>query len=246
MFIGCISQRKDSDGKGEAGEGRNFTGPCGFLFLGCHLKLTLRHGGGTPRCSPAREGTQAAAGEGASWNRAAICCGNAPLARAASWCAGHTLRGRAVHVAVCFRRRLREASPPRRTTSFAMYTGVVRPLADTELPPFMPQPMGAPEVVFVGTPPVHTHIYSNGHICLSLLADDWSPALTVSSLAVSIQSMCALATPASVTRCSVGAPCGRLSSATKKRPPKDDAVYVKRYKGASPKDTRWAFHDNKC
>jgi ubiquitin-conjugating enzyme E2 W len=78
------------------------------------------------------------------------------------------------------------------------------------------QPMAAPEVTFVGTPPVHTHIYSNGHICLSLLSDDWSPALTVSSLSVSILSM--------------------LSSATKKKAPADDASYVKRKRG-SPKDT---------
>lgn len=46
-------------------------------------------------------------------------------------------------------------------------------------------PMSAPEVVFVTTgtmasgepwsAPVHPHIYSNGHICLSVLSDDWSP-----------------------------------------------------------------------
>jgi ubiquitin-conjugating enzyme E2 W len=82
-------------------------------------------------------------------------------------------------------------------------------------------PMGAPEVTFVGeSTPVHTHIYSNGHICLSLLADDWSPALTVSSLSVSIQSM--------------------LSSATAKKLPKDNSSYVKRYSGSSPKDTKWS------
>ena len=89
-------------------------------------------------------------------------------------------------------------------------------------------PMGAPEVTFVGAVvPVHHHIYSNGHICLSLLSDDWSPALTVSSLSVSILSM--------------------LSSATdeQKRPPKDNGAYVKRCKGG-PKETRWAFHDDTC
>ena len=84
-------------------------------------------------------------------------------------------------------------------------------------------PMGAPEVVFVGAVPVHHHVYSNGHICLSLLADDWSPALTVSSLCISILSM--------------------LSSATEKQkaPPRDNAAYVKRHKGG-PKETKWAFH----
>jgi ubiquitin-conjugating enzyme E2 W len=66
-----------------------------------------------------------------------------------------------------------------------------------------------------------------GVLCTFLQADDWSPALTVSSLSVSILSM--------------------LSSATaeQKRLPKDNGTYVKRCKG-SPKDTRWAFHDNKC
>lgn len=34
-------------------------------------------------------------------------------------------------------------------------------------------PFDSPEVVFVGTPPVHPHIYSNGHICLSILDKDW-------------------------------------------------------------------------
>ena len=31
------------------------------------------------------------------------------------------------------------------------------------------QPIEAPEVVFVGKPPVHEHVYSNGFICLSVL-----------------------------------------------------------------------------
>ena len=30
-------------------------------------------------------------------------------------------------------------------------------------------PMESPEVVFTGVPPEHPHIYSNGHICLSIL-----------------------------------------------------------------------------
>ena len=38
-------------------------------------------------------------------------------------------------------------------------------------------PFEAPEVMFVGTPPIHKHVYSNGYICLSTLSKDWTPAL---------------------------------------------------------------------
>lgn len=61
-------------------------------------------------------------------------------------------------------------------------------------------PMEAPEVkivkliidkqvVFMEKSPVNEHVYSNGHICLSILYDQWSPALTVSAICLSIQSM---------------------------------------------------------
>jgi len=38
-------------------------------------------------------------------------------------------------------------------------------------------PFEPPEVVFVGTPPIHEHVYANGYICLSTLSKDWTPAL---------------------------------------------------------------------
>ena len=74
-------------------------------------------------------------------------------------------------------------------------------------------------------PPVHEHIYSNGHICLDSLYSGWSPAMTAERLCLSIQSM--------------------ISSATVKVKPEGDREYSTRHRGSS-KDTRWVFHDDKC
>ena len=86
--------------------------------------------------------------------------------------------------------------------------------------------MEAPEVIFLGTPPAHEHIYSNGFICLSILYDGWSPAMNASSICHSILSM--------------------ISSATKKSKPENDMSLMNRSKGMSPKDFNWVFEDDKC
>lgn len=85
-------------------------------------------------------------------------------------------------------------------------------------------PMDSPEVVFVGRPPVHPHIYGNGHICLNILGEDWSPALTVRSVCLSVLSM--------------------MSSATEKKPPPDNDRYTMSMRN-NPKQTRFAYHDDK-
>jgi len=90
-------------------------------------------------------------------------------------------------------------------------------------------PLESPEVVFLPEAPVHPHIYSNGHICLDILYDGanggWSPALTVSKIALSLRSM--------------------LASNTEARRPAGDAEYCSRVGKGSPKLTRWMFDDDK-
>jgi ubiquitin-conjugating enzyme E2 W len=118
-------------------------------------------------------------------------------------------------------------------------------------------PMQAPEFCFLRPAPKHPHIYSNGtrpltlsarkpalalprccflrrsralygagHICLDILYDSgaWSPALTVASVARSLQSML-------------------LTSPGREAPPGDEA-YCRRVGDASPRNTRWVFHDD--
>ncbi|KAL4127302.1 hypothetical protein QTP88_011478 [Uroleucon formosanum] len=85
-------------------------------------------------------------------------------------------------------------------------------------------PFESPEVTFVGQNiPVHPHVYSNGHICLSILTSDWSPALTVQSVCLSIMSM--------------------LSSCKEKKKPEGDSLYVK-LGSKNPKETKWWYHDD--
>ncbi|KAH6922435.1 hypothetical protein HPB50_013608 [Hyalomma asiaticum] len=83
-------------------------------------------------------------------------------------------------------------------------------------------PFDSPEVTFLGPNiPVHPHVYSNGHICLSILTDDWSPALSVQSVCLSIVSM--------------------LSSCKEKKRPPDNSLYVKTC-NKNPKKTKWWYH----
>lgn len=88
-------------------------------------------------------------------------------------------------------------------------------------------PMESPEVVFMVTDgykaPVHPHVYSNGHICASILGTEWSPVLNVSSVLLTLQSM--------------------LASCKKLELPPDNERYVKRAP-LSPKDSRFVYDDD--
>ena len=89
-------------------------------------------------------------------------------------------------------------------------------------------PFSSPEIMFdtsTGNPsPVHEHIYTNGHICLSILSSEWSPALTVQSCVLSIVSM--------------------LSTSRGKVRPEGDEDYCRRVGSRSPLETSWIYHDD--
>ncbi|EGV64809.1 ubiquitin-conjugating enzyme E2 [Yamadazyma tenuis] len=71
--------------------------------------------------------------------------------------------------------------------------------------------------------PMHPHVYSNGHICLNLLGNDWTPACSIESILLSLQSM--------------------LESNTKQERPPDDARYV-RYAPAYASASGFVYHDD--
>uniref|UniRef100_A0A8C5Y6B1 Ubiquitin-conjugating enzyme E2 W n=1 Tax=Microcebus murinus TaxID=30608 RepID=A0A8C5Y6B1_MICMU len=85
-------------------------------------------------------------------------------------------------------------------------------------------PFDSPQLMFTGENiPVHPHVYSNSHICLSILTEDGSPVLSVQSVCLSIISM--------------------LSSCKEKRQPPDNSSYVPTC-DKNPKKTKWWHHDD--
>ncbi|SCV71475.1 BQ2448_3063 [Microbotryum intermedium] len=88
-------------------------------------------------------------------------------------------------------------------------------------------PIDSPEVTFLvsdgWSAPCHPHVYSNGHICASVLGSGWSPVLNVQALLLTLQSM--------------------LASCKQKELPSDNDRYV-RNAPKSPKDARFAYHDD--
>lgn len=85
-------------------------------------------------------------------------------------------------------------------------------------------PLKPPIVYFLQKPPKHTHVYSNGDICLSVLGDDYNPSLSISGLILSIISM--------------------LSSAKEKKLPIDNYTHADAKPGSS--QNNFLYHDDKC
>jgi len=88
-------------------------------------------------------------------------------------------------------------------------------------------PISSPAVQFVVTDgrqaPLHPHVYSNGHICASILGTEWSPVLSVVAVCVTLQSM--------------------LASCKKKERPVGNDQYV-RTAPDNPKKTQFLYDDD--
>ncbi|OCF37819.1 ubiquitin-conjugating enzyme E2 W [Kwoniella heveanensis BCC8398] len=88
-------------------------------------------------------------------------------------------------------------------------------------------PIEVPEVTFLANeqyqPPLHPHVYSNGHICASILGNEWSPVLNAVAICITMQSM--------------------LASNKKKVRPEGNDRYV-RTAPTNPKLTRWHYDDD--
>ncbi|KAF8819269.1 putative ubiquitin conjugating enzyme E2 [Cardiosporidium cionae] len=85
-------------------------------------------------------------------------------------------------------------------------------------------PFKPPSLYFLSPAPRHTHIYTNGDICLNLLGSDWKPNLSINSIILAIISM--------------------LSSAKEKRLPPDNASLAGMQAGGS--QSNFMYHDEKC
>ncbi|KAK7468500.1 hypothetical protein VKT23_003006 [Stygiomarasmius scandens] len=88
-------------------------------------------------------------------------------------------------------------------------------------------PISSPAVQFVVTDgkqaPIHPHVYSNGHICASILGNEWSPVLSVVAVCVTLQSM--------------------LASCKEKQRPVDNDRYI-RHAPDNPKKTQFHYDDD--
>lgn len=83
-------------------------------------------------------------------------------------------------------------------------------------------PIDPPTAIFIENIPQNEHVYTNGHICISLLHEDWSPAMTLEMIIIGILSM--------------------LSEATKKKIPPDNYLYTVLKRKKSPRNTKWMYH----
>lgn len=84
-------------------------------------------------------------------------------------------------------------------------------------------PIDPPRVYFLPPSPRHSHVYSNGDICLNLLGADWKPTMTISTIANAILSM--------------------LSSAKEKRLPTNNSSHADEPPG---EHHSWVYHDDSC
>ncbi|KAG8736898.1 hypothetical protein FRC10_008769 [Ceratobasidium sp. 414] len=103
-------------------------------------------------------------------------------------------------------------------------------------------PMESPEVVFVVNEefkaPLHPHVYSNGHICASILGNEWSPVLNTSAVCITLQSM--LASCKKKERSVAFTTDSCIASFCASHRPADNDRYV-RSAPLSPKQTRFHY-----